>query len=335
MKRIIILSLVVALLIVGAGAALAQEAECEPGAAFVADVSVPDNTVFEPGESFEKVWRLENTGDCEWNENYALAFVDGDQLDEDGLGLQLLGVTVAPGETVDIAVKMIAPEEDGVYTSYWQMANDEDALFGDEFYVKIVVGTPPEGETPAPAGETPPPVSAPIPGIGEVITLDDGTLVYGFIYTASSSSGSPEFQEQKSQAISAGAREFVTLEPRPALMIVIPLDEAGTAIAADRVFIRGDDVAALNIDASIIMAPETGKAVLLLENWIGEISQVDVGDQSVEVPAKQGEEPGRAFVSLEPGHYVVKGRIRGAEGQIEIDLEAGWFFVWALAVAGY
>lgn len=334
MKWITILSLVLVLVIVGTGAALAQEGECTPDADFVTDVSVPDNTVFEPGESFEKVWRLENTGDCEWDEEYALTFVKGDQLDAPAF--QLLEETVAAGETVDLGVEMTAPDEDGVYTSYWQMADDEGTPFGNSFYVKIVVGAPPEDEAAEPAeDETPVPVSEPVSGMGEVVTLDDGTLVYGFVYTASGSPGSPEFQDQKGQAISAGAGEFVTLDPRPALMIVVPLDEAGEAIGADRVFIGGDHVAALNIEASAIMAPETGKAVLLLENWIGEIAQVDVGPQHVEVPGKQGEEPGRAFVSLDPGHYVVKGHIRGAEGQIEIDLNAGWIFLWGLSVAGY
>ncbi len=326
MRRIIILSLVVVLLLVGPGTVLAQE-KCTPDAAFGADVTVPDNTVFDPGESFEKVWQLENSGDCDWTEDYALTFVKGDQLG--GPAFQLLEEVVEAGETVEIGVEMTAPDEDGVYTSYWQMADAEGQLFGDSFYVKIVVGTPPEGETP-------PPVSEPISGIGEVIELDDGTLVYGFVYTASASPGSPEFQAQKGQAISAGAQEFVELDPRPALMIVVPLDAAGEAIEADRVFIGGGDVAAFaSMEASAIMAPETGKAVLFLENWIGEISQVDVGSQSVEVPAKQGDAPGRAFVSLEPGHYVVKGRVRGAEGTIEIDLNTGWIFVWALAVEGY
>jgi hypothetical protein len=335
MKRITILSLVVALLVVSAGAALAQEKECTLDAAFAKDVTVPDNTVFEPGEEFEKVWRLKNTGDCEWNEDYALAFIDGDQLEAPDF--QPLEASVAAGETVDIAVQMTAPQEDGVYTSHWQMIDDEDNLFGDEIYVKIVVGTPPAEGAPTPAaGETPPPISVPISGVGEVVELDDGTPVYVFLYTPDASPGSPEFQEQKRQAVSAAAKEFVTLEPRPALMIVVPLDEAGEAIEADRVFIMGDDVPAFaSMDVSAIGAPETGKAILFLENWIGEVSQVEVDSQSVEVPGKQGETPGRAFVSLDPGHYVVKGRVRGAEGTIEIDLNTGWIFVWALAIEGY
>jgi hypothetical protein len=327
----------VALLVVSAGAALAQEKECTLDAAFAKDVTVPDNTVFEPGEEFEKVWRLKNTGDCEWNEDYALAFIDGDQLEAPDF--QPLEASVAAGETVDIAVQMTAPQEDGVYTSHWQMIDDEDNLFGDEIYVKIVVGTPPAEGAPTPAaGETPPPISVPISGVGEVVELDDGTPVYVFLYTPDASPGSPEFQEQKRQAVSAAAKEFVTLEPRPALMIVVPLDEAGEAIEADRVFIMGDDVPAFaSMDVSAIGVPETGKAILFLENWMGEVVRADVGAQSVEVPAKQGEEPGRAFVSLEPGHYVVNLSAQGVTWpeMPEFDIGAHWVYVLPLAIAGY
>ncbi len=119
--------------------------ECTPNAIFVADVTVPDDSVFEPGESFEKVWRLKNIGDCEWSKEYALTFTRGDQLSAPDS--QTLGETVAAGETVDIGVKMTAPDKDGVYTGYWQMADAEGTLFGVEIYVRIVVETPPD-ETP-------------------------------------------------------------------------------------------------------------------------------------------------------------------------------------------
>jgi len=38
----------------------AQSDTCVPDAQFVADVTVPDDTVFKPGEAFEKIWRLKN-----------------------------------------------------------------------------------------------------------------------------------------------------------------------------------------------------------------------------------------------------------------------------------
>ncbi|MGQ9627465.1 MAG: NBR1-Ig-like domain-containing protein [Anaerolineae bacterium] len=125
--------------------------ECTPDADFVADVTVPDDTIFQPGESFDKIWRLKNTGDCEWSEKYALTFIRGDQMDAPNS--QPLEKAVAAGGTVNIGVKMVAPDKDGVYTGYWRMADAKGAPFGDEIYVRIVVKvpapTPPPGETPA------------------------------------------------------------------------------------------------------------------------------------------------------------------------------------------
>ncbi len=40
---------------------------CTPGMSFVADVTVPDDTHFSPGQTFDKTWRLQNAGDCEWS----------------------------------------------------------------------------------------------------------------------------------------------------------------------------------------------------------------------------------------------------------------------------
>ncbi|HLO15367.1 MAG TPA: NBR1-Ig-like domain-containing protein, partial [Anaerolineales bacterium] len=40
-------------------------------AAFVADVSIPDGTLFSPGFQFTKVWRLKNVGTCTWTTSYS------------------------------------------------------------------------------------------------------------------------------------------------------------------------------------------------------------------------------------------------------------------------
>ena len=41
-------------------------------------VTVPDGTVFNPGDTFTKTWRLENTGSCAWTTGTALVFTSGD-----------------------------------------------------------------------------------------------------------------------------------------------------------------------------------------------------------------------------------------------------------------
>ena len=66
---------------------------------FVKDVSIPDGTKFQAGDSFTKVWRLKNRGTCMWTADYMLVFVSGDQMG--GTTAIRLPGNVAPGQTVD------------------------------------------------------------------------------------------------------------------------------------------------------------------------------------------------------------------------------------------
>ena len=49
-------------------------------AAFVADVTVPDGTLFTAGTTFIKTWRLKNSGSCTWTTAYKLLFYNGEQM---------------------------------------------------------------------------------------------------------------------------------------------------------------------------------------------------------------------------------------------------------------
>jgi hypothetical protein len=94
----------------------------------VADISVLDNTVFRPGEAFTKIWRVRNSGSCEWTADYALVFSSGEQMgapDE-----VALPAVVAPGATVDISLDLIAPAATGTYTGFWALRNAAGSLFG-------------------------------------------------------------------------------------------------------------------------------------------------------------------------------------------------------------
>lgn len=112
-------------------------------AAFVTDVTIPDGTDLEPGESFTKTWRLRNTGSCTWNSNYELLFKDGDAMS--GLASKKLTGSVAPGATVDISVDLKAPNSEGSYKGFWWLRSDAGIVFGVgssgdvPFYVEIDV----------------------------------------------------------------------------------------------------------------------------------------------------------------------------------------------------
>jgi hypothetical protein len=112
-------------------------------AEYVADVTVPDGTVFAPGESFEKVWRILNSGQTTWTTDYELVFIDGDLL---GAPASVpMPVEVKPGEKVDIHIQMTAPEAPGDYASYWELRNAQGKIFGlgptasEAIWVKISV----------------------------------------------------------------------------------------------------------------------------------------------------------------------------------------------------
>lgn len=112
-------------------------------ALYVTDVTIPDGTTFAPGETFEKVWRIQNSGSTTWTSAYSLVFIDGELM-----GAQTaipLADEVAPGEEIEITVAMTAPEKAGIYTGYWKMTTANGKLFGfgaagtEAIWVKISV----------------------------------------------------------------------------------------------------------------------------------------------------------------------------------------------------
>jgi hypothetical protein len=111
---------------------------------FVADVTVEDDSVFDPGESFTKTWRLRNSGTCTWTTSYALAFIDGRKMG--GPDVKPLASSVAPGQTADVSVQLVAPSATGTHRGNWMLRNAEGENFGlgedadRPFWVQIVVG---------------------------------------------------------------------------------------------------------------------------------------------------------------------------------------------------
>ncbi len=118
-------------------------ATCTNTFAFVADLTVPDDTIFAPGTEFVKTWRLRNTGTCPWTTAYTFVAVDDETLP--GETEVPLTETIVPGQTLDISVSLIAPTEPGTYRSNWQLANANGERFGvggfieDAVFVRIIV----------------------------------------------------------------------------------------------------------------------------------------------------------------------------------------------------
>ncbi len=108
------------------------------GAAYVADDTIPDGTVMAPGQTFEKKWKLQNTGSCTWSTSYQIAFSSGTAM---GGTPGLVKVPVPSGNQTDIAVQLTAPTTAGSYTGTWRMQNAGGQPFGSFVTVVIKVGS--------------------------------------------------------------------------------------------------------------------------------------------------------------------------------------------------
>jgi hypothetical protein len=107
------------------------------------DVTVPDDTEMSPGETFTKIWRLENIGTCTWTTDYALTWFSGERLSAP-VSVPLTE-NVPPNTTVELSVDMVAPSEAGTYQSNWKLNNAAGEFFGigsngnAAFWVRIEV----------------------------------------------------------------------------------------------------------------------------------------------------------------------------------------------------
>lgn len=115
---------------------------------FVADVTIPDGTTFQdsnakggrPGDEFHKVWRVQNTGSCRWDEGYVLAFIGGDdELKPHSVVFDSADDFVEAGENADLGITLVAPKFPGKYTATWRMQTDNGAYFGTPMTVLIEV----------------------------------------------------------------------------------------------------------------------------------------------------------------------------------------------------
>jgi len=115
---------------------VAATASCY-GMAFVSDVTIPDNTPVNAGQSFTKTWKVKNAGSCAWDAGFKFAFTGGDAM---GGTTYTLPSAVAAGAVTDISVAMTAPNKSGTVRGNWRMSTAAGQFFGDEVYVQVVIG---------------------------------------------------------------------------------------------------------------------------------------------------------------------------------------------------
>ena len=113
-------------------------------ARFVKDISIADNTELPAGITFTKTWELENAGNCKWTTDYKLFFYQGDKMGAPDV--VPFPKEVAPGESIEISVKMTTPDSPGSYKGEWKLRSASGEVFGtgkngNPVWVQVLVVT--------------------------------------------------------------------------------------------------------------------------------------------------------------------------------------------------
>lgn len=127
-----------------------QPANCKNVMVFMSDVTYPDGTKVNPGQTFKKTWQIYNNGSCTWYPGYQIVFVDGDFM---GGTSTVIPVETKPGLTVDVSIDLTAPQSTGMYTGIFQMRAPDGTFFGPKLTAKYIVtedyvSAPAEGAAP-------------------------------------------------------------------------------------------------------------------------------------------------------------------------------------------
>lgn len=106
----------------------------QPNAVWVADLTIPDDTVIGLGTTFEKSWRVRNTGNMAWGEGFTLVHTDGEAM-TDTTEIPLPPANI--GATADITITFTAPTTAGMAFSDWRFRDANGNIFGEIVYVRI------------------------------------------------------------------------------------------------------------------------------------------------------------------------------------------------------
>jgi hypothetical protein len=109
--------------------------------AFEGDVTITDGSILKPGEDFQKIWAIRNTGTCTWDEGYSLVYIAGSDPDLDPYNFEFKKSSdfVSGGGAINIGINLTAPLTEGKYEGHWRMRSDTGYYFGTMLSVYIEV----------------------------------------------------------------------------------------------------------------------------------------------------------------------------------------------------
>jgi hypothetical protein len=109
---------------------------CLNNLTFLKDLTIPDGTNVNPGETLDKRWEVENTGTCNWEAGYTMHLIAGSEM---GAHPEHPLLPARAGSTVTIRIIYTAPTVPGIYRSAWQAYDPGGNAFGDSIFVEIFV----------------------------------------------------------------------------------------------------------------------------------------------------------------------------------------------------
>lgn len=95
----------------------------EDNTSFIADITFPDGEYVAVNSTFEKVWRIKNTGNIVWKDRTLRRETPREKEICDSI-TQINIPTTPPGEVVDLSVDFKAPEMPGSCKVYWKMYDE-------------------------------------------------------------------------------------------------------------------------------------------------------------------------------------------------------------------
>jgi len=122
-------------------------------ASFVTDVTLPDRTEVQPGQTLIKTWSINNCGSAQWPEPAVLVFLRGHRELIPGAQEEFPVQSAKPNETVEISVEIATPSTPGRYTAFFRLSDSERNVFGPRMWVDLIV--PGEASVDAEAGKSP------------------------------------------------------------------------------------------------------------------------------------------------------------------------------------
>lgn len=109
---------------------------CTNNLSYIEDVNIPDGSEVLPGVPLIKQWKVKNSGDCNWNDQYHLKFINGTEMGAEPE--QALYPARTDSEAI-ITLRFTSPPEAGTYYSTWQAHDPTGLPFGDPIYIEFVV----------------------------------------------------------------------------------------------------------------------------------------------------------------------------------------------------